>query len=51
MLPAFQEVWVVDAATRETWVHQLPDSDGNWGHVEKIAPDTEIACPACPSVI
>lgn len=44
------EFWVVDAATRDTWVHRRPQPDGNWGSVEKVAPDTAVT-PAALSGI
>jgi Uma2 family endonuclease len=44
------ELWVVDAATRETWVHRRPGTDGNWGSVEKVAGDTPLSPVALPEL-
>ncbi len=45
-----RELWVVDAATRVTWVHQRPDADGQWGSIEKFAPDATVTPAALPAV-
>lgn len=45
-----RELWVVDAASRVTWVHQRPDADGQWGSIEKFAPDATLAPAALPDV-
>lgn len=45
-----RELWVVDAATRVTWVHQRPDADGQWGSIEKFAPDATVTPVALSAV-
>lgn len=45
-----RELWVVDAATRVTWVHRRPDADGNWGSIEKVSPETPLAPEALPEL-
>ena len=44
------ELWVIDAATRATWVHRRPDGDGQWGSVEKIGGDTPLSPAALPGI-
>ncbi len=44
------EFWVVDAATRDTWVHLRPQPDGQWGSIEKIAPDATVSPAALPDI-
>lgn len=44
------ELWVVDAASRETWVHRQPHPDGQWGSVERIAADAPLAAAALPAI-
>ncbi len=44
------ELWVIDAATRATWVHQRPDVDGQWQSVEKVDADTSLAPAALPDL-
>ncbi len=44
------ELWVVDAATRETWVHRSPVADGQWGSVERVPADASLS-PAALSGI
>jgi Uma2 family endonuclease len=44
------ELWVIDAATRATWVHQRPDDDGQWGSVEKIDADAPLSPAALPGI-
>jgi len=46
-----RELWVVDAATRETWVHREPATDGQWGSVERIAADAPLAAAALPAIV
>lgn len=46
-----RELWVVDAKTRETWVHLRPQPDGQWGSIERIAPDMSIAPEALPTIV
>ncbi|MGD9913243.1 MAG: Uma2 family endonuclease [Rhizobiaceae bacterium] len=45
-----QELWVVDAEKRITWVHKLPDADANWGSVEKVASDVAFSPAALPDI-
>jgi len=44
------ELWVVEADTRETWVHRLPHADGQWGSIERIAPGTPLSPGALPEI-
>ena len=44
------ELWVIDAATRATWVHRRPDGDGQWGSVEKIEGDNPLSPAALPGI-
>ena len=44
------ELWVVDAATREAWVHRRPEADGHWGIVEKIPAETQLSPAALPEL-
>lgn len=44
------ELWVVDAEKRITWVHKLPDADGNWGSIEKFAADAAVTPVAFPDL-
>lgn len=46
-----RELWVVDARTRETWVHLRPQADGQWASIERIAPDASIAPEELPAII
>ena len=45
-----RELWVVDAASRETWVHREPAADGEWGSVERIAATASLALAALPDI-
>lgn len=45
-----RELWVVDAATRATWLHRRPEADGHWGSIEKIPSDTPISPAALPHI-
>lgn len=45
-----QEFWVVDAATRETWVHRRPGTDGNWGSVERMAAEAIVTPTVLPNI-
>lgn len=45
-----QELWVVNATTRETWVHRKPASDGNWSSIERVAADMSLAPAALPDL-
>lgn len=44
------ELWVVDAASRETWVHREPAPDGQWGSIERIAASAPLAPAALPGI-
>jgi Uma2 family endonuclease len=44
------ELWVVDAATRATWVHGRPQADGHWGTVEQIPAGTPLSPAALPDL-
>lgn len=43
-----QELWVIDAATRDTWVHHRPAADGHWGNIERVPSETVISPLALP---
>jgi len=45
-----QELWVVEAESRVTWVHRSPQADGNWGSIERAAPDTALSPAALPGI-
>lgn len=42
-----QELWVIDAKKRLTYVHSDPN-DGVWRSVEKLGPDADLKCVALP---
>jgi Uma2 family endonuclease len=44
------ELWVIDAEKRESWVHRQPNSDGQWGSIEKSAPDRLLSPAALPDI-
>jgi Uma2 family endonuclease len=44
------ELWVVDAAKRETWVHRQPGADGQWGSITKVAGDERLSPVALPDL-
>lgn len=44
------ELWVIDAATRDTWVHRRPGTDGHWGSVEKVTVDAVATPEALPGL-
>ena len=44
------ELWVVEAESRETWVHRQPHADGQWGSIERVAPDTSLSPVALPEI-
>ena len=44
------ELWVVEAETRETWVHRQPHADGQWGSVERVAADRPLSPAALPEI-
>ena len=41
------ELWVIDARRRATFVHQGPDA-GGWRSVRELSPDDPLAFPALP---
>jgi Uma2 family endonuclease len=45
-----QELWVVDAESRATWVHREADTEGQWTKVSKIAAGTVLAPAAFPHI-
>jgi Uma2 family endonuclease len=45
-----RELWVVDAATRVTWVHRQPNPDGSWGKEDQVAPTRPVAAEALPEI-
>lgn len=45
-----QEFWVVDATTRATWVHRQPGTDGDWGSIERVSPETTVSPLALPDL-
>jgi Uma2 family endonuclease len=47
---AIQELWVIDAAKRVTWVHREPRSDGTWESVEKKSAEAELTTPSLPGI-
>lgn len=44
------ELWVVDAATRVTWVHRGPGAGGDWAIVEKMPADASLSPVALPDI-
>ena len=40
-----RELWVVEAASRVTWVHMRPGVDGSWGTVEKRPAEAVLTTP------
>nr|WP_295465742.1 Uma2 family endonuclease [Mesorhizobium sp.] len=45
-----QELWVIEAETRVTWVHRSPQPDGNWGIIERVAADAALSPAALPEI-
>ena len=45
-----RELWVIEAETRVTWVHRLPQPDGNWGSIERVAADAALSPAALPEI-
>lgn len=45
-----EELWVIDAETRVTWVHRRPQSDGQWGHIEAMSADQHLTPERIASV-
>ena len=45
-----QELWVIDAVNRLTWVHQAPDARGGWGRIEEREPDAELVPEFVPGL-
>lgn len=44
------ELWVIEAETRETWVHRQPHADGQWGSIERVAADRPLSPAAVPEI-
>jgi Uma2 family endonuclease len=44
------ELWVVDAVSRETWVHRQPNADGQRGSVERVPAETMLSPNALPDI-
>lgn len=44
------ELWVVDAATRDSWVHRRPGADGQWGVIEKTAAKAPLSPASLPGI-
>jgi Uma2 family endonuclease len=38
-----RELWVVDAATRVTWVHKRPGVDASWGTIDEMRAEAELS--------
>lgn len=38
-----REFWVVDAASRVSWVHRRPQADGQWGSIEQVPPGSPVS--------
>lgn len=45
-----QELWVVDAASRETWVHRQAGADGEWGSIERIDATANLSPSGLPTI-
>jgi Uma2 family endonuclease len=45
-----RELWVVDAAKRETWVHREPAADGRWDSVKQVGSATELSPRSLPDI-
>lgn len=45
-----RELWAVDAATRETWVHRGPNPDGQWTSVGRVAADMPVSAAVLPDI-
>ncbi|MGY6708581.1 MAG: Uma2 family endonuclease [Rhizobiaceae bacterium] len=45
-----RELWVVDAATRETWVHRQPGADGEWGSITKAGQGEPLSPATLPAI-
>jgi Uma2 family endonuclease len=44
------ELWVIDATTRDTWIHRDPSPDGQWGRIERNGAETPVAPEALPNI-
>ncbi|MFI0843303.1 Uma2 family endonuclease [Mesorhizobium sp. IMUNJ 23232] len=44
------ELWVVDAGTRQTWLHRGPNPDGQWTSIERIGAGTPISPAALTDI-
>jgi hypothetical protein len=47
---AIREFWVINAATRVTWVHTQPNPDGSWGSLEETAADAALTVSVAPGL-
>jgi Uma2 family endonuclease len=45
-----QELWVIDAATRDTWVHHGPAADGNWANIDRVLSKAAVSPLALPGL-
>jgi Uma2 family endonuclease len=45
-----RELWVIDAATRVTWVHKKPDLQGSWGEIDEHPGDQKLSVAAVPGL-
>ncbi|MGE0501639.1 MAG: Uma2 family endonuclease [Rhizobiaceae bacterium] len=45
-----RELWVVDADTRVTWVHRLPQPDGHWGSISRFEAEKPVAPAELPDI-
>lgn len=44
------ELWVIDAATRTTWIHRDPDGKGAWDSVTSVDAGAQLAVDAVPGL-
>jgi Uma2 family endonuclease len=45
-----RELWVIDAASRVTWVHKQPQFDGSWGSIDEMPPQVTLVPEFVPGV-
>lgn len=45
------ELWVIDATTRDTWIHRGPSADGQWGRIERNGAETPVASEVLPKIV
>ena len=45
-----QELWVVDAASRETWVHLQAGADGEWGSIKRVEAMADLTPTLLPDI-